>query len=131
VRRDSNFNLIFTQRLSPTKWAANLANDLIPSPDGNWIISESTALVGPDFSWLGSSGWAGCLTKITSDGEILWQTCDTIHWNIPGVLSEETASGHVVLPSGSSILIGFTNRYKPSPALRFVFILTLRVRRFR
>lgn len=119
VRRDSNFNLIFTQRLSPTKWAANLANDLIPSPDGNWIISESTALVGPDFSWLGSSGWAGCLTKITSDGDILWQTCDTIHWNIPGVLSEETASGHVVLPSGSSILIGFTNRYKPSPARSF------------
>jgi hypothetical protein len=49
VRRDSNFNLIFAQRLSPTKWAANLANDLILSPDGNWIVSESTALVGPRF----------------------------------------------------------------------------------
>ncbi len=119
VRRDSDFNLIFAQRLSPTKWAWNLANDLVPSPDGHWIVSESTALTGPDFSWIGSGGWAGCLTKITSDGEILWQTCDTIHWNIPGVLSEETASSHVVLPSGSSILIGFTNRYKPSPARSF------------
>lgn len=119
VRRDSNFNLIFATRLSPTKWAWNQTNDLVPSADGHWIVSETTALVGPDFSWLGSSGWAGCLTKITSEGEILWQTCDTIHWNIPGVLSEETASGHVVLPSGSSILIGVSNRWKPTPARSF------------
>lgn len=119
VRRDSNFNLIFATRLSPTKWSWNQTNDLIPSPDGHWIISETTALVGPDFSWLGSDGWAGCLTKVTSQGEILWQTCDTIHWNIPGVDSEETASGHVVLPSGSSIVIGISNRWKPSPARSF------------
>jgi hypothetical protein len=72
---------------------------------------------------VGSSGWAGCLTKITPDGQILWQTCDTIHWGIPGVLSEETASGHVVLPSGSSILVGFSNRWRPSPARSFGWMM--------
>jgi len=119
VRCDSNFNLIWEQRLSPTLWTHAYTNELLPTPDGHWIVSENTALTGPDFTWTGAEGKAGCLTKVTSEGEILWQVCDSIHWNVPAAVSDEFVGGHVVLPSGSSILIGRSNRWQPSPPRSF------------
>jgi len=119
VRRDSNMNLLWTQRLSPTNWIWAFSHKLLPTPDGHWIVSENTALTGPDFTWTGSDGKAGCLTKVTSEGEILWQVCDSIHWDVPAAVSDEFVGGHVVLPSGSSILIGRTNRWQPSPPRSF------------
>ncbi|MFM9951822.1 MAG: T9SS type A sorting domain-containing protein [Saprospiraceae bacterium] len=119
VRRDSNMNLLWTQRLSPTNWIWAFSHKLLPTPDGHWIVSENTALIGPDFTWTGSDGKAGCLTKVTSEGEILWQVCDSIHWDVPAAVSDEFVGGHVVLPSGSSILIGRSNRWQPSPPRSF------------
>ncbi|MFM9951821.1 MAG: T9SS type A sorting domain-containing protein, partial [Saprospiraceae bacterium] len=119
VRCDSNFNLLWEQRLSPTLWTHAYTNELLPTPDGHWIVSENVALTGPDFTWTGAEGKAGCLTKVTSEGEILWQVCDSIHWDVAGAVSDEFVGGHVVLPSGSSILIGRTNRWQPSPPRSF------------
>ncbi|MDZ4682770.1 MAG: T9SS type A sorting domain-containing protein [Saprospiraceae bacterium] len=117
--RDSNFNVIWAQRLIPTLWTHAYTNELLPTPDGHWIVSENTALTGPDFTWTDAEGKVGCLTKVTSEGEILWQVCDPIHWDVTGAVSDEFVGGHVVLPSGSSILIGRSNRWQPSPPQSF------------
>ena len=116
VRRDSNWNLLWAVPISPTPWYRSMAGKLLPTPDGNWIISEHAALIGPNFSAVYPDGMAGCLTKVSSNGAIFWQTCDTVHWEVTTTFSEESAGGHVVLPSGSAILIGRSDHYQPAPA---------------
>ncbi len=115
VRRDSNMNLLWSKQISPTEWAWSFPNKLLPTPDGNWIVSEHVALLGPDFTYMYADGMSGCLTKISSEGEIFWQTCDSVHWQLSTTFSEEYATGHVVLPSGSAILIGRTDHWQPAP----------------
>ncbi len=113
VRRDSNWNLLWAVTLSPTPWYRSTAGKLLPTPDDNWIVSEHAALIGPDFTAVYPDGMVGCLTKVSSEGEIFWQTCDSVHWDVTPTFSEESAGGHVVLPSGSVILIGHTDHYPP------------------
>lgn len=114
VRSDSNFNVRWRKLLSPTPWSWGLTNEMVPTPDGHWIISEHVAIYGPEFEWIDPGKKGGCLTKVSSDGEIFWQTCDTARWEEPILpyFTEEFVIDHVVLPSGSSILVGSVNRYQ-------------------
>jgi hypothetical protein len=114
VRSDSNFNVKWRKLLSPTPWNKGLTNEMLPTPDGHWIISEHVAIYGPEFEWIDPGKKGGCLTKVSSEGEIFWQTCDTARWEEPILpyFTEEFVIDHVVLPSGSSILVGSVNRYQ-------------------
>lgn len=113
IKRDSNFNLLWSLDINP--FPAPLINtmDITPTGDGhyavvgNWntIDSSNTML---DYGWTG-----GCIVKFTEDGEKLWDVCDTIantnEYNFHN--STQAFRGITSLPSGSIIAAGVINRY--------------------
>ena len=112
VRRDSAWNLIWQTRISPTDWYRNQPLDMKLSPDGNYIVAtESAPGPAPDQPQY----IAGCLHKITPDGKELWMVCDTAFFDTESHWQEPVVGGLVVLPSGSSILIGGVTRWAPDP----------------
>ncbi len=112
VCRDSAWNLVWEKRISPTNWWRNQEVDMKPTPDGNFVVAARWA-PGPspeEPQWI-----AGCLYKITPEGEEVWQVCDTAYWDVSPVEVEPFVGGLVVLPSGSVVLVGRTDRYQPWP----------------
>ncbi len=112
VCRDSAWNLVWEKRISPTNWWRNQSIDMKPTPDGNFVVAARWA-PGPspeEPQWI-----AGCLYKITPEGEEVWQVCDTAYWDVSPVEVEPFVGGLVVLPSGSVVLVGRTDRYQPWP----------------
>jgi hypothetical protein len=112
VRRDSAWNLVWETVISPTPYTWNQPVDMKLAPDGNFIVA-SEAAVWPDPELPAYT--AGCLHKITPDGEELWRVCDTADVDPKPFFREIFVSGLVVLPSGSSILIGGVTRVIPDP----------------
>ncbi len=113
VKRDSNFNLLWSLDINP--FPAPLINtmDITPTGDGHYAVvgnwntmdSSNTML---DYGWTG-----GCIVKFTEDGEKLWSVCDTIantnEYNFSN--SSQAFRGITSLPSGSIIAAGVVNRY--------------------
>jgi Secretion system C-terminal sorting domain len=117
-RIDTFGQILWSQPISPIAWERNVSWNLEPSPDGHWLVTELVRL-GQNME--GEGGTAGaCVTKITEWGEILWQNCDSARVNTPPEPNEcwDEPSGLVVLPSGSSILVGFSELLSPGPPWR-------------
>jgi hypothetical protein len=123
IRADNNFNTRWETRISPTDWGYSRPYDLLRSHDGHWVVCEYAAL-GP-YLGFSADGTLGCVTKITEQGDILWQTCDSARWEVPIIRQEDKPIGHFLLPSGSTIMVGTSNRYQPGPPRSFGWMVKL------
>jgi len=99
VKRDSNFNLVWSRFLSPITAPGNTVYELKPTPDGNWVaLGQWTTPDGSTYGWP-----APCLYALTSNGDSLWSRCDTVVGNN---FSGDELGGFAVLPSGSIVSAG-------------------------
>lgn len=108
VKRDTNFNVIWSTRFGEPTSNKNNFIDLVNTPDGGWVAAGQYLTLLTDSSveaYLG--GW---LAKINSEGDSLWSRTDTVFWN-PISSSTNYLSGIVTLPSGSIVACGHLNRY--------------------
>jgi hypothetical protein len=114
IKRDSNFNLIWSLDISPSSTPINSSYDIQPTPDGNyvvignWATPDSTA-VNPLYGWYGA-----CMTKFTEEGEQLWTRCDTLintDEYIYNISFHTGFAGLTILPSGSIIVAGQVDRH--------------------
>ncbi len=106
IRRDQDFDLIWEKILSPTSYQTNASRGLAPTPDGNYVVSASWILpVAPNPPFPTPPLYIpGCLTKLSPDGDSLWQRCDTVDMAVP--TRDHRYGGMVVLPSGSIVAVG-------------------------
>jgi hypothetical protein len=86
VRMDTTGHVKWRQRISPTDWVGNNAFLMEPSPDGHWLIGESVAF-GQYLTNINPGNECACITKITNEGQVLWQTCDSVRVDIPHPMS--------------------------------------------
>ncbi len=99
VKRDNNFNLVWSRLLSPITAPGNSTYELKPTPDGNWIaLGQWTTPDGTTYGWP-----APCLYALTSNGDSLWSRCDTV---VGDNFGGDKLGGIVVLPSGSIVSAG-------------------------
>ncbi len=99
VKRDNNFNLVWSRFLSPISAPGNTNRELKQTPDGNWVaLGQWTTPNGTTFGWP-----APCLYALTSNGDSIWSRCDTVAGDNFG---GDELGGFVVLPSGSIIAAG-------------------------
>jgi hypothetical protein len=110
VRRDSAFNLLWERTLSPTASYWNSVGDLEATPDGNWVAT----------GWWLSETYKTCFYKISDQGDSLWCTCLTPPDNTEGVVEP---GGVVVLPSGSAVCVARYDKYVPSPAKTYGWLI--------
>jgi Secretion system C-terminal sorting domain len=105
VRRDSNLNEVWSKELSPTSWEVNYLSSIAATPDGGWVAAGRWVLpttptaFGTEYNWI-----AGCIYKLSADGDSIWSRCDTVA--MPYQTFEHYYNGMVVLPSGSVVLAG-------------------------
>jgi hypothetical protein len=122
VRLDSARNVVWRKRISPHTWAITTAYDLQPSPDGHWMVVEHVSF-SPN-NPLVPVNEAGCITKFNEMGDIIWQTCDSVRWNLSvPTQSKDYVSALVVLPSGSSILVGDATFEIPGPLRSYAWLM--------
>ncbi|MBX2889611.1 MAG: T9SS type A sorting domain-containing protein [Saprospiraceae bacterium] len=109
VRRDSNFNLLWTRILSETSYSTNSMVDMKPMPDGTWaaVGRWSTPIVPGQSNYLG-----GSVHRLNDSGDTLWSKLFTAFPVSPNG-SENYLGGLVVLPSGSIVAAGYTRRFAP------------------
>lgn len=127
VRRDDNYNLVWERIVSPTAYSGNVMIDIKPTPDGNWIAAGEWAtplLFIPPNTW---EQYLPAFTyKFTTDGDSLWSRQDTIFWDSDTLCSSEAYVGGVaVLPSGSIITTGYTDRYCADPQRSFGWVMKI------
>jgi hypothetical protein len=127
VRRDDNYNLVWEKIVSTTAYSSNVMIDIKPTPDGNWIAAGEWAtplLFIPPNIW---EQYVPAFTyKFTTDGDSLWSRQDTIFWDSDTLCSSEAYVGGVaVLPSGSSITTGYTDRYCADPQRSFGWVMKI------
>ncbi|MCC7506496.1 MAG: T9SS type A sorting domain-containing protein [Saprospiraceae bacterium] len=104
VRRDSAFNLLWERVLSAHKSYYNQPNDLVATPDGNWVASGF---------WFADTLHQPCFYKLSDQGDSLWCKCF-----LPpdGSMGNSSLGGMTVLPSGSVVLALRYDRYGPGPS---------------
>jgi hypothetical protein len=122
VRLDSVRNVVWRKRISPHTWGSTTAYDLQPSPDGHWMVVEHVSF-SPN-NPLVPVNEAGCITKFNDSGDIIWQTCDSVRWNLSvPTESKDYVSALVVLPSGSSVLVGDATFEIPGPLRSYAWLM--------
>jgi hypothetical protein len=109
IRRDSNFNLLWTRILSETSYSTNSMVDMKPIPDGTWaaVGRWSTPIISGQSNYLG-----GSVHRLNDSGDTLWSKLFTAFPASPNG-SENYLGGLVVLPSGSIVAAGYTRRFAP------------------
>ena len=110
VCRDSNMNLLWETVISPTTYSTNTIVDIKPSPDGNYVVIGrwSTPQVPGEVNYRG-----GSISKISPEGELLWNNIYSGYpTNVPG--SRNFLGGVVILPSGSIVATGYSQRFHPT-----------------
>lgn len=120
VKRDSIFNLISSRDLGTFPGALDVSHDMKPTPDGNFvtfanltIISHDTFTIIDNDTIFYTEGWkAGCIHKLSPNGDSIWMVCDTVLESDGYFYSNATSvfGGMTVLPSGSIIAAGKTTR---------------------
>jgi hypothetical protein len=120
IKRDSNFNLVSSRNLGSFPGPYNDSYDMKPTPDGNYvtianlsIISNDTFTIIDNDTIFYSEGWtAGCIHKMSPNGDSIWTVCDTVLENDGYFYSNSSSEfgGMAVLPSGSIIAAGKTIR---------------------
>ena len=122
VRLDSDRNVVWRKRISPSKWFFTTAYDLQPSLDGHWMVVEHVSF--SPYNPASPVQEAGCITKFNDSGDIIWQTCDSVRWNLSvPTESKDYVSALVVLPSGSSILVGDATFEIPGPLRSYAWLM--------
>jgi hypothetical protein len=122
VRLDSVRNVVWRKRISPHTWLFTAAYDLQPSPDGHWMVMEHVSFSPKNP--LAPLQEAGCITKFNDSGDIIWQTCDSVRWNLPvPTRSNDYVSALAVLPSGSSVLAGYSTFEIPGPVRGYAWLM--------
>jgi hypothetical protein len=122
VRLDSARNVVWRKRISPHTWAITTAYDLQPSPDGHWMVVEHVSF--SPYNPISPVQEAGCITKFNDSGDIIWQTCDSVRWNLSvPTESKDYVSALVVLPSGSSIMVGASTFEIPGPLRSYAWLM--------
>ena len=122
VRLDSARNVVWRKRISPSTWGFTTAYDLQPSPDGQWMVVEHVSF--SPYNPASPVQEAGCITKFNDSGDIIWQTCDSVRWNLSvPTESKDYVSALVVLPSGSSILVGDATFEIPGPLRSYAWLM--------
>ncbi len=108
VKRNADFDLVWEKTLSPTSWGGgtNWTRAIAQTPDGNYVVVASWILpVAPNPPFPTPPLYIpGCLTKLSPDGDSLWQRCDTVDMAVP--THDHRYGGMVVLPSGSIVAVG-------------------------
>jgi Secretion system C-terminal sorting domain len=105
VKRDANFNEVWSKEVSPTSWEVNYLSNIAATPDGGWVaagrwlLPTTPTAFGTEYNWI-----AGCIYKLSADGDSIWSRCDTVA--MPYQTFEHYYNGMVVLPSGSVVLAG-------------------------
>ncbi len=121
IKRDTNFNVIWSTRFGEPTSNKNNFIDLVQTPDGGWVAAgqyyQEEPLSFPPVANL--SGW---LAKVSAEGDSLWSRTDTVFYH-PIEGSTNFLSGVIALPSGSIIACGHLNRYAPEPAKSFGWII--------
>jgi Secretion system C-terminal sorting domain len=110
VCRDSAMNLLWETPISPTTYSTNKIEDIKLSPDGNYVVIGrwTTHQIPGMVNYRG-----GSITKITPNGAILWNHIFSAYPNqIAG--SRNFLGGVEVLPSGSIVAAGYSERFHPS-----------------
>ncbi len=116
VKRDTNFNIIWSTLFGePTSWRNNFT-DLTPTPDGGWVASGQ--YVEPAYSYDGLR--SVILAKVNADGDSLWSRIDTV-FSLQG--STHYPAGVVSLPSGSIMACGYADRYQPAPGKSIAWLI--------
>jgi Secretion system C-terminal sorting domain len=122
VRLDSARNVVWRKRISPHTWLFTAAYDLQPSPDGHWMVVEHVSFSPKNP--LAPVQEAGCITKFNDSGDIIWQTCDSVRWNLSVLTrSNDYVSALAVLPSGSSVLAGYSTFEIPGPVRGYAWLM--------
>jgi len=99
VKRDSNFNLVWSRFLGSISAPGNNVYELKPTPDGNWVaLGLWTTPDGTTYGWP-----APCLYALTNNGDSLWSRCDTV---VGDNFVNDELGGIAVLPSGSVVAAG-------------------------
>jgi Secretion system C-terminal sorting domain len=110
VCRDSVMNLLWETPISPTVYSTNRIRDVVPSPDGTYIVvGEWTTQKVQGIANYGG----GSIVKINMNGEIIWSHLFTGYPNQPNGTANYLG-GAVVLPSGSIVATGYSRRFHPS-----------------
>ncbi len=114
IKRDSNFNLLWSLDLSSFPAPEIRAMDISPTGDGHYAVVGNWNTKYDNPNSIFTYGWAGgCIMKFTEEGEQLWSVCDTIANTSEYNYSNNTFSfrGITSLPSGSIIAAGGIERY--------------------
>lgn len=119
VRRDSNFNLLWTRILSETSYSTNSMVDMKPTPDGDWVAIGrwSTPIIPGQSNYLG-----GSVHRLNDSGDTLWSKLFTAFPASPNG-SENYLGGLAVLPSGSIVAAGYTRRFAPPTTQYFGWVI--------
>ncbi|MBV6442713.1 MAG: T9SS C-terminal target domain-containing protein [Haliscomenobacteraceae bacterium CHB4] len=128
VRRDDNYNLVWEKIVSTTAYYVNVMVDIKPTPDGNWIAAGEWVTPSPSFPPNPDDQYLPAFTyKFTTDGDSLWSRQDTIFWHTADTVcsSPVKTGGVAVLPSGSIITAGYTDRYCTAPVRSFGWVIKM------
>lgn len=121
VKRNDNFDIIWSTRFGLPTSNRNNFIDLAQSPDGGWIAAGQYLEEIPSIPGHGSQG--GWLAKVSAEGDSLWSRIDTIYSNNLETDAAHFLSGVVVLPSGSIIACGHISRFLPEPSKSLGWII--------
>ena len=112
VKRDNNFNLLWSLDLSPFPAPEIRSFNITPTGDGHYAVVGNWNTIDSSNTMF-TYGWVGgCIVKFTEDGEKLWSVCDTIANTSEYNYYNDSGSfrGITSLPSGSIIAAGGVKR---------------------
>lgn len=121
VKRDTNFNVIWSTRFGEPTSSLNSLTALTSTPDGGWVAAGNYLVAlayHPQYGYPTEGYRPAWLVKVSSNGDSLWMRLDTIYYH-EDVEASHHFSGVVALPSGSIIACGHLNRYSPAPSKSF------------
>lgn len=119
VKRDTNFNVIWSTIFGEPTTPYNNFIDIVQTPDGGWVAIGTYSIILDYNTYEGYR--TGMMAKVNAAGDSLWSRVDTIF--SPPYGSRPILSGAVVLPSGSIIACGQVDRYTPEPAKSFGWLI--------
>jgi hypothetical protein len=119
IKRDGEMNKIWESSVNVGTVPLNSFTDLKPAPDGHWIGAGYWAL---PFDNIDDGRLGGGLYNVTPDGQLCWTRNDSSEWSITG-RSRDHFAGLAVLPSGSIIAAGWSEKYEPNPDQTFGWVV--------
>ena len=120
VKRDTNFEALWTTTFGEPTSNRNRFSTLAETPDGGWV-AVGEYVNRPEGDPLGGYQ-AAMIAKVSADGDSLWSRIDTL-FDHTMIASRPTLGGVVVLPSGSIIACGQVRKTFPDPAKSYGMLI--------